>query len=128
MSYITTYPNILLKKCADGKADWWEVTVRVKVRCELSPMGRIFIPDGFVSDFASTPRAFWWLVPPHGRTANACIVHDYLYEKKPLKASRKEVDLFWRELLKQCNVPAWQVWIMYKYVRLLGGFNWKKLK
>ena len=123
---VTTYPKVQVEKCFDGKPDWWKVTVRTKVRCELHPHGRFFIPPGYTSDFASVPQLLWWLVPPHGRTAPACIVHDYLYEHKPVKATRKEVDLFWLDLLKKSGVKGWQVWLMYGYVRALGWVNWKK--
>lgn len=128
MNYLTIYPKIPVEKCFDGKVDWWKVTTRVKVRCDLSPYGRIFIPAGFISDFASVPRLFWGIIPPHGRTASACIVHDYLYEAKPIKATRRQVDLYWKSLLQQCNIPRWQVNVMYAYVRLLGWYTWKKSK
>lgn len=121
----TRYPEIILKK-HQGKYDWWEVVEPVRVRCELSPYGRILISAGYTTDFASVPQAFWGLVPPHGKTANACVVHDYLYEKKPVKASRKQVDLFWRKLLYESGVKPWQVWLMYGYVRALGWVNWRK--
>ncbi|WP_428657652.1 DUF1353 domain-containing protein [Runella sp.] len=122
---MTLYPDIRVRKYQGGKPDWWEVTDRVKVRCALHPYGRFFIPYGYTSDFASVPQVFWWLVPPHGRTAPACVVHDYLYEHNPVKATRKEVDRFWLELLKQSGVPTWQVWTMYLYVRALGWYTWK---
>lgn len=125
MIELTTYPDIQVQKCFEGKPDWWKVTVRAKVRCELHAYGRIFIPAGYVSDFASVPQVLWWLIPPHGRTAPACIVHDYLYEHKPVNATRKQVDVFWLRLLKQSGVPTWQVWTMYIYVRALGWYTWK---
>lgn len=121
---VTIYPKIALEKCMDGKIDWWKVTTRVRVRCDLHPYGRIHIPVGFISDFASVPRPLWGIIPPHGRTSSACVVHDYLYEAKPLKATRAEVDLFWKSLLKQSNIPRWQVNAMYYYVKLLGWYNW----
>lgn len=121
----TRYPEILLKKHNNGKADWWEVVEPVRVRCPLNDYGRFVIHAGYTTDFASVPQLFWWLVPPHGRTANACVVHDYLYEHKPVKASRKEVDRFWRELLRESGVKPWQVWLMYGYVRAFGWVNWK---
>ncbi len=124
---MTNYPDIRLRKYQGGKPDWWEVTDRVKVRCRLTPYGRILIPHGYTTDFASVPQMFWWLVPPHGKTSSACIVHDYLYEHKPVKATRKEVDLFWLDLLKNSGVKPWQVWLMYGYVRALGWYNWRKL-
>ena len=36
----------------------------------------IVVPVGFVTDFASVPRAFWSLYPPTGPWAPAAIVHD----------------------------------------------------
>src|SRR5262245_60709692 len=37
------------------------------------------VPAGFVTDFASIPRAFWSLLRPDGRYTHPAIVHDYLY-------------------------------------------------
>lgn len=125
---ITRYPDIRLRKYQGGKADWWEVTDRVRVVCKLHRYGRFIIEVGFISDFASALQLLWWLIPPHGRTAMACIVHDYLYEKNPVNATRREVDRFWLELLKKSGVPKWQVWLMYYYVRALGWYNWKKYR
>src|SRR5438132_13707846 len=39
----------------------------------------IVVPAGFVTDFASTPRAIWAVLPPTGRYQMAAIVHDFLY-------------------------------------------------
>src|SRR5262245_11770367 len=38
----------------------------------------IVVPAGFVTDFASTPRAIWSVLPPTGRYQMAAIVHDFL--------------------------------------------------
>jgi Protein of unknown function (DUF1353) len=38
----------------------------------------IFVPTGFVSDFASTPRALWSVIPPTRRYQLAAVVHDFL--------------------------------------------------
>lgn len=37
------------------------------------------VPDGFVTNFASTPRIVWPLFPPAGSYAPAAIVHDKLF-------------------------------------------------
>ena len=36
------------------------------------------VPAGFVTDFASVPRVFVWLLPRYGRWTQAAILHDYL--------------------------------------------------
>src|SRR5262245_22776830 len=50
----------------------------------------IVVPDGFVTDFASIPRAFWTIYPRTGRYQWAAVVHDYLYWEQTL--SREEAD------------------------------------
>ena len=39
----------------------------------------IVVPRGFVTDFASIPRALWWWQSKTDRNEPAAIVHDYLY-------------------------------------------------
>lgn len=39
----------------------------------------IIIPRGFVTDYASIPKAFWVFLIPTGPYGNAAVVHDYLY-------------------------------------------------
>lgn len=38
------------------------------------------VPMGFLTDGASVPRVFWWLIPPWGRYGQAAVLHDYLCE------------------------------------------------
>lgn len=42
-------------------------------------LGPIRAPAGSVTDFASIPRALWWLLPPAGFYGPAAIIHDYMY-------------------------------------------------
>ena len=37
------------------------------------------VPDGFVTNFASTPRIAWFAFPPTGSYAQAAVVHDKLF-------------------------------------------------
>jgi hypothetical protein len=39
----------------------------------------IKVPVGFVTDFASIPRAFWSILPPIDNYAKAAVIHDWLY-------------------------------------------------
>lgn len=82
---------------------------------------RIEVPEGFKTDFASVPRAFWWLFPPDGRYTNAAIIHDYLYYTKGFgRYSRKQADLIFLEAMKVLGVPYLQRKTIYRAVRLFG--------
>src|SRR5688572_10892672 len=59
------------------------------------PDDEIRIPAGFVTDFASIPRALWWLYPPTGRWGRAAVIHDWLYRKQT--RSRAEADAIFLE-------------------------------
>ena len=114
---MTQYPEIHVQK-ADGKYDWWQLSQD----CEFCIDGVVhIIPKGYVTDFASVPRWLWPVIPPHGQAANACVVHDYLYDNRIGK--REQVDLFFYEELLKC-VPGWQAWLMYKFVRWMGKSWW----
>lgn len=39
----------------------------------------VIVPAGFITDFASVPRALWNIYPPWGMYGPAAIVHDFLY-------------------------------------------------
>lgn len=45
---------------------------------ELNPDFVITVPAGFETDLTSSPRWLWPFVPPHGKSAKAAILHDYL--------------------------------------------------
>ena len=83
----------------------------------------ITIPVGYASDFASVPRVLWVLIPPHGRSAVASVVHDYLYDNRI--GTRLDADLlFFRDL--NPVVPSWQSLVMFLSVRLFAQKWWDK--
>ena len=83
------------------------------------------ILSGFKFDGASIPRAAWRLVGhPWGRYAPAALLHDILYDSEYL--SREEADKALRDLIKALPVPGWKRRIIYRSVRMGGGFTWKK--
>jgi hypothetical protein len=93
-----------------------------------TPAGKITIPAGFKTDFASVPRAFWSIIPPWGKYSEAALVHDYLYSaaSKAIKSmSRKEADDIFLELMKEAGVPWWQRQAIYWAVRMWGKSYWK---
>jgi len=125
---MTEFPNILLKKCLDkdAKADWFEVAED----CQCT--GGIIIPKGYRTDFASVPRFLWPIFPPHGRMANAAILHDYMYDNRineslwgQYQARIIADDLFLIECIKEA-VPVWQAIFIYYMIRAFGRRWWIK--
>lgn len=82
----------------------------------------ITVPEGFVTDLASIPRAFHWLIPVNGKHRSAAIIHDYLYVVKD--RSRSEADAIFLEAMKSSGVRWSQRRVMYLAVRLGGGIAW----
>ena len=63
----------------------------------------IWVPAGYVTDFASIPRVGRWLIPPFGRHAIAAVVHDWLYSiGEP--GRRGEADDIFRDALRELGV------------------------
>ena len=80
----------------------------------------VTVPEGFMTDFASIPRIFWTILPPDGEYTQAAVLHDYLYHTKIF--DRKKCDAIFLEAMTVLNVPRWKRWIIYRAVRLFGGF------
>jgi hypothetical protein len=105
------------------------------MRVELHPDGRsatllepitwgdITVPAGFVTDFASVPRALWILIPPQGRHSFAAVVHDWLYQSQQL--TRREADRLFRLSLRATGSGNCKAWAMYLGVRLGGWVAWR---
>ena len=81
------------------------------------------VPQGFVTDFASTPRLIWWLIPPYGRYTRAAVLHDWFYRIRADMMPRKEADGIFRRVMREEGV-GWRRWVMWAAVRLFGGFAW----
>lgn len=79
---------------------------------------KITIPKGFITDFASTPRILYPIIPPIGIYNKACIIHDYLYQEKIF--SRKICDSCFLQAMKVLGVPKWKRNLMFATVRLFG--------
>ncbi|HWT40132.1 MAG TPA: DUF1353 domain-containing protein [Dongiaceae bacterium] len=83
------------------------------------------IPEGFLSDGATVPRPFWWLLPAWGSYGQAAITHDYLCETGRMVISgvpttlqtRAEADKIFKEAMLALGVPTWKKNVMYLAVR-----------
>lgn len=88
----------------------------------ISKKRTVVVPRGFVTDFASIPRAFWSGYLPTGPYQWAAVVHDYLYWEQA--TSREEADDIFLEAMTQSGVKPADRTIIYHSVRVAGGFSW----
>ena len=87
---------------------------------------RIIVPAGFVTDFASVPRAplTYWLFGGVGD--EAAVVHDFLYEKGMMP--RELADEVYGEALTACGVAAWRRAAMVAAVRVFGARRYLQVR
>lgn len=78
------------------------------------------VPEGFVTDFATVPRAIWSIIPPIGKYTKAAVLHDYLYENPHLVKNKKEADKIFLHAMEILGVEKWKRTIMYWSVRAFG--------
>lgn len=86
---------------------------------------KVIVPAGYLTDGASVPRIFWWVVSPQGRHGAAAIIHDYLceyltvYDKAmPTPITRKEADEIFKEALVNTGLSRSLVYSMFAAVSL----------
>lgn len=82
----------------------------------------ITVPRGFVTDFASTPRAIWAVIPPFGRYQLAAVVHDYLYWEQG--CTREQADKLFLKAMEESNVAPATRSVIFRSVRVGGGSAW----
>lgn len=95
---------------------------------EVDPGEIITVPAGFVTDFASIPRPFWNILPPHGEYAPAALIHDYLYATGGLggRYTKAQSDDIFREAMKELGVGKVKRNIMWSAVRAFGRGSFQK--
>jgi hypothetical protein len=80
------------------------------------------VPVGFVTDFASIPRAFWSALRPDGNYTHAAIVHDYLYWTQT--TPREHADEILKIMMEDFSVAGATVAVIYSAVRTFGAAAW----
>lgn len=92
-------------------------------------LGReIWIPAGFVTDFASVPRfplAYWLF---GGLADREAVIHDFLYGKNMPEITRKQADEIFSEAMHANaeEVSDWKRRCMWFGVRMFGWNRWGK--
>ena len=82
----------------------------------------ITIPAGFVTDWASTPRIIWAVLPPFGTYTKASVIHDYLYWMQ--YCTREQSDKILLAAMIESNVSAVDQRTIYDGVRVGGQEAW----
>jgi hypothetical protein len=109
-----------------GNSRCLRLTARFRYR---SSKGVIEVPEGFITDGASIPQAFWNILSPFGEYFAAAVIHDFLYSlASEYKFTRKEIDLIFKEAMYNDGVDWLTREIVYRAVQLFGGFSFKKPK
>lgn len=92
---------------------------------ESARHGRIVVPEGFVTDFASVPRvpAVYWLT---GNAAHqAAVVHDWLYRRQTVSRRTADAVLLEASACSLPREPRWRRVVMWAGVRLFGWIAWR---
>lgn len=132
----------------DGR--FWEVLEPFEYRLG-APDGveRVVIPAGFLTDFASIPRALWPALPPTGKYGKAAVVHDWLYQRREIRQSpsyespaghivlkpvvtrlvnRGQADAIFNEAMAVLEVRRTQRWTIFSGVRVGGWVAWNNYR
>lgn len=103
------------------------------VTCVVPEVGRITVPEGFITDFASIPRVAWlWLSPEDPVVLFASIVHDWLYsvqgryDRTKMPLTREKCDRVLQAAMLACLARRSQAWVVYQAVRLGGESHWQQ--
>lgn len=91
-----------------------------------------YVPAGYLSDGASVPRLFQWLIPAWGRYGQAAVLHDILCDTLqlfkngvPVGITRREADHLFLDGMIAAKVPWYTRWVLFAAVRLWGMFGWR---
>lgn len=83
----------------------------------------VTVPVGFVTDFASIPRAFWSALRPDGLYTYPAIVHDFLYWEQSV--SREAADAIFKFAMEDFRIGSATIASIYNAVRAFGGLAWQ---
>ena len=107
-----------------------------KVDVKITATGKITVPEGYITDLASVPRACWAFIAPFD-VARPAVIHDILYErinarrpfltKKEFAEMRKLADNVFLQGMNATEplVASWKKYSAYYAVRLFGRFSIK---
>ena len=94
--------------------------------------GTITVPKGYVTNFASVPKAFHNLIDDDDPVIlSGSVIHDYLYTRHGgrhiaclVPLSRQECDDVLCEAMAVCGAARWQIWAVRTALRWFGQSHW----
>jgi len=108
---------LIVESMPDGRR--WRLVDKFAYHVGSYPSGFVIeVPTGFMTDFASVPWMFWWLIPPTGRYGKACVIHDFML--KNAWATKKVADAIFYEAMLVLGVGKAKAYLMYTAVRIFG--------
>ncbi|HMP89677.1 MAG TPA: DUF1353 domain-containing protein [Kiritimatiellia bacterium] len=103
-----------------GKRFRWRLTESFGF---IHSSGRIDVPEGFETDFASVPRIFWSILPlTDAQYDQAAVIHDFaVRNRRRLGLRLVDCHRIFYEAMRCGGVPWFRASIMYRAVLC---FNW----
>jgi hypothetical protein len=88
----------------------------------------IIVPEGFVTDLYSVPKALQWFVARIQSSTAPAVVHDFLYSTvgDGARFTRDECDEVLLEAMRDRGISWWDRSRIYAGVRLGGWLPWSK--
>jgi hypothetical protein len=91
----------------------------------VSGIDCINVPVGYVTDLASVPRPFRWLIPKSGGYNQAAVMHDYIYTDQWHNVPKSRADYMFYEAMGVLGVGRVKRRLMYWAVRInRNGGGW----
>lgn len=112
-----------------SKNEWKTWVLEREAIWEDGEGNRIVVPVGFMTDFASIPRAFrWWQTGSVGPQRVAAYFHDWLYSSQN-EFNRKTADREFRKVMQFAGGKGVRKfvrrWLMWAALRVGGWMAWR---
>ena len=120
---MSTFTTPLVVSPLENGRDWKLAEPFKYVVGDEDALFEIKVPTGFVTDFASIPRLFWFILHPTGRYGKAAVIHDLCYRGHLF--SRAISDGIFLEAMGVLKVSRWKRSLVYLAVRMGGYWAWK---
>jgi hypothetical protein len=94
----------------------WDLLAPLKYRGNRD---EFLVHEHMLTDFASVPRFFVWLLPRYGRYTKPAILHDYLWREKAASGELAylDADAIFRKAMHELDVAFLRRWFMWAAVR-----------
>ena len=87
----------------------------------------ITVPAGYVSDWASTPRAIWWLYPPtYAPAQRGAWLHDRIYTHLHDEFTKDFADRALAAAVREDGGSAFSANMFYWATRMFGKGGWSE--